>query len=169
MDWLADENIITVRVVVIAGAFSLASALLTVTLGAVITVFSVKLESEKTKRLALEHQALEQRRNLYLEYLYLWIDMFRDMKKGITKVQSKNGRKIQDIEHKMMFFGSDEVVRQFNINLKKSEGLDEKTKVLYQGKLFKAMRKDLGYPETDLKETEILQLILREDVDRIFG
>lgn len=134
-----------------------------------IGILAYLFKAERDKRIALEHQVLDKRRELYIGYLQLWLKISREQRAGKSKVTKDNANRMQEISHKMMFFASDEVIRCFNFNVKKAMKLDltAEEKVMHQARLFKEMRRDLGYPNTKLSDKEIIQLILKEDVDEI--
>jgi len=116
-------------------------------------------KKEHEKRVNLESQVQEERKKLYFEY----IDIFKgiSLKKPLpTDIEEK----MKSIAINLMFLASDEVIKAFNFAKVDIEKMSEKKRLEALGRLFIAMRKDIGYPKTGLDFIDLHQLIIKDNL-----
>ena len=125
------------------------------------------VKSEVTKQDSLESS--QSRRKAYEEFVTTLFETFDGTNKGgrIDKRTEQRLRSVfKDFRPKILLVGSDEVVRAFNDwNIYSDQTLTPEMQhglLAAIADLVVAMRRDLGYPKTDLKRIEILAVFLTD-------
>ena len=138
--------------------------------GGIITWF---LKSRVEELRATEEKLREERRKIYSQLLDPYVGLFADLKKQDTEALIK---KITSYEYRktafdLNLFGSDEVVRAYNVLMQYSfQGeaamkQDPKELMRLWGSLLLAIRRSLGNKRTKLQELDMLRAMIR-DIDK---
>jgi len=135
-----------------------------------IITWHMKSKSEELR--SIEEKLREKRRNIYIQILEPYIQLFTDLseegkKKAIEEITSYKYKKTA---FELTLFGSDEVVKAYNGLLQhayKVESGQEKgneNKIMQlMGKLLLEIRKSLGNKKTKLENIEMLEAMIKHN------
>ena len=154
-------NIISTDVVV---------ALLTGILGGI----SWLIKSESDKKRELERLSYESRRQAYDRLLQPFLNAMISIRSGQQINQDELNASMIEAGTKLFIYGSDEVCKEFNNFRRVSQDPEQNVyKILASyGRLLLAIRKDAGYPDTEMTVEEILRSFIvdydqhREEIQR---
>ena len=129
---------------------------------------------DKSERLRLqEEKTKKEQETIYNELLKPYFIIFADSGNSGRMSEAENiilSYKYKENAFKMRFFGSDNIIdthnelMQLSYKAEKSGKQDSVKMMKLIGKLFLAVRKDLGYPKTKLKEKDMISFIIK-DID----
>ena len=159
--------------VIASGIIAAAAVLLSQLIAAIMTPrWNAKTEVEKYDKI----ESNQSRREIYEEFITLMFKQMNAVKEtGSTRGIDKNLLQVfVDFRSKLLLVGSDEVIQTFNdIDIYNEQNIVADGTKLLAGiaDLVIAIRRDLGYPNTNLKRIEILAVFLRdaESVETAMG
>ena len=147
--------------VIASGIIAAAAVLLSQLIATVVAPrWSAKTEIEKYDRI----ESNQSRRKIYEDFITLLFNQVSaSQETGDAKGVDENLLKVfKDFRSKLLLVGSDEVIRAFNdIDIYHKQNMEDSTG-LVAGivDLVIAIRRDLGYPNTNMKRIEILAVFL---------
>lgn len=148
--------------VIASGIIAAAAVLLSQLIATVVAPrWSAKTEIEKYDRI----ESNQSRRKIYEDFITLLFNqMNASQETGDAKGVDENLLKVfKDFRSKLLLVGSDEVIRAFNdIDIYNKQNILKDGTGLVAGivDLVIAIRRDLGYPNTNMKRIEILAVFL---------
>lgn len=151
--------------VIASGAIAAAAVLLSQLIAALLMPrWSAKTEIEKYDKI----ESNQSRRAIYEEFIASMFNQMNAVKEqGDTEGVDENLLKIfLDFRSKLLLVGSDEVIRTFNdidvYNEQKIQADGGAQLLAGIADLVIAIRRDLGYPDTNMKRIEILAVFLSD-------
>lgn len=160
--------------VIASGVIAAAAVLLSQLIAAILTPrWNAKIEIEKYDKI----ESNQSRRGIYEEFISSMFNRMDAVKEqGEAEGVDENLLKIfKDFRSKLLLVGSDEVIRTFNdIDIYNEEKIqaDGGAQLLASiADLVIAIRRDLGYPDTNMKRIEILAVFLSnaESIETAMG
>jgi hypothetical protein len=140
---------------------------LLIIIGGIISWF-IKDKSEKLR--LQEEKIKKEQEKIYNELLRPYLIILSDPKKVSEVEKIILSERYKENAFKMRFFGSDNMIEAHNELMRISyeaekTGKQDSIKMMeLMGKLFLAVRKDLGYPKTKLREKDMISFIIK-DID----
>ena len=117
----------------------------------------LKEEKRSERQRGLELAVYTDRNKLYLDL----IKLYNKISEGATP--EKIAPKMQEFKDKLPLFASDEVVRGFTNRIMVKVGKHGENPIKHWGHFILDLRKDMGYPETNLSPAEILKCFIKEE------
>lgn len=140
-------------------------------LSAVAALFAYDRHARRDVIKADEIESNRSRRNLYEEFISAMFGLFDATKGGgavSSKIERETGEIIKRFRTRIALVGSDEVIRAFNdwdvYNNMAARPAD--VVMVRIADLMRAMRKDLGYPETRIRRIDLLAVFIT-DVEKL--
>ena len=159
--------------VAVASAFDWSSlipiilpSITTIVLGAVIATLAYLLRSEREHRREIERQVSEKKYDGYMDLM----DSFEAMLHGDESQRKDNVARLNDVKRKLIIYGSDDVIKPFQVYLRLAtsedtiktvtdvssrKSLNEKFETVI-GNVILAIRRDMGNRKTKIKSRDLL-------------
>ena len=159
--------------VAVASAFDWSSlipiilpSITTIVLGAVIATLAYLLRSEREHRREIERQVSEKKYDVYMDLM----DSFEAMLHGDESQRKDNVARLNDVKRKLIIYGSDDVIKPFQVYLRLAtsedtiktvtdvssrKSLNEKFETVI-GNVILAIRRDMGNRKTKIKSRDLL-------------
>ncbi|MXY70838.1 MAG: hypothetical protein F4Y47_20090 [Acidobacteriia bacterium] len=136
-------------------------------------LLQVLVEHNRIRSREAEARLHSDKRNVYKQALGACWGLFeRAIAGGRSQPAKKDLAALKDAKYEMMMFASGEVITLWN-EMERTVPDDQvppKERLLGFDRIIRAMRKDLGYDDSELAEGQLLALIIRgEDKDSLLG
>ena len=140
-----------------------------VTITAVVSVASLVLSAQISKRREIENELRKLKIPIYQKVFDLFFDAMKSVKDGHGLEENELAERLQTINREMLVWASQKVLAEwarYSHGLRQGvEGPDGlKNAVIRQIELFKAIRLDLGHSVSDADHDSIIKIVFAEDV-----
>lgn len=115
---------------------------------------------ERERRAAVEQQVSERKYQTYITLLDIFFGIMKAMRRGKPLREEELVDRMIDANKDLMLFSSDEVLGLYHAWLRNSrEGLVDMEQF---GELIVAIRRDMGYPRTEITADDVLRQIITD-------